>query len=231
MRVQLHLCWFRGKFSLTWTWCGIRIFCVKRADSQLSSGAPSKGAAVLCVGCDPKQIHLVPVILSKPAPQVLPVGHLCFTYPCVGHALCLVRLGSLCFPLTELRLFCLPVGSDLKISRFKKSLKGVPSMCCEWFICRSRDTEEKSSQIMYGKGFVALCFAAITSAVSLWKMSLQYCVIGGFQNGAQNLEIVTFQNSESYQIMRRVARCPRHLSAGSILGCSTVHRARASDFF
>lgn len=73
--------------------------CQEGRLSQLGSGAG------LCVGCDPKQIHLVSVILSEPAPQVLPVGYLGFIYPRVGRTLTLVRLGSLCFPLTE-HLFC-----------------------------------------------------------------------------------------------------------------------------
>lgn len=55
-------------------------------------------------------------------------------------------------------------------------------------------------------------------------------MIGVFQTGVQNLEMVTFQNSGSYQIMRRVAKYYGHLSAGSILGYSTMHRARVSDF-
>lgn len=88
--------YFVSRFSL----------CQEGRLSQLSSAAPSKGAAALWVGCHPKQIHLVPVILSEPAPQVLPVGYLCFTYPCVGHILTLVRLGSLCLLLIELHLFC-----------------------------------------------------------------------------------------------------------------------------
>lgn len=55
----------------------------------------------------------------------------------------------------------------------KKSLKGVPSMCCKWFICKSRHTREKSSQIMCGKGFVASCHASI-NCLTLWKNSLKF---------------------------------------------------------
>lgn len=67
--------------------------CQEGGFSQLSSGAPSKGAAALCVGCHLKKIHLVPAILAEPASQVLPVGYLSFVYPCRAHGL--VRLGSL----------------------------------------------------------------------------------------------------------------------------------------
>lgn len=63
---------------------------------------------------------------------------------------------------------------------------------------------------MYGSGFVALCFAAMNS-VTLWKMSLQCRVIGVFQTGAQNLEMVAFQSSGSYQVMKRVAKYLGHL--------------------
>lgn len=80
---------------------------------------------------------------------------------------------------------------------------------------------------MYDKGFVALCCASI-NYVTLWKVSAQCHVIGVFQTGAQNLEMVTFQNRN--QIMRRVAKYHGHLSAGSVLGCSSMHRARVSDF-
>ncbi|XP_033369658.1 tetraspanin-5 isoform X2 [Parus major] len=59
---------------------------------------------------------------------------------------------------------------------------------------------KKSSQIMYGKGFVALCCASI-NYVTLWKMSLQCHVIGVFQTGAQNLEMVAFQSSGSSQFL------------------------------
>lgn len=56
---------------------------------------------------------------------------------------------------------------------------------------------------MNGKGFVALCCASI-NYVTLWKMSLQCHVIGVFQTEAQDLEMVTFQSSESSQVMERV---------------------------
>lgn len=68
----------------------------------------------------------------------------------VGHILTLVRLSSVCFPLTEVHLFCYILFSS--VLRFKnldlKSLKGVPAMCCKWVLCRSRHTEEKGSQIL-----------------------------------------------------------------------------------
>lgn len=103
-------------------------------------------------------------------------------------------------------------------------------MYCKWFLYRSKNTEEKRSQVICGKGFVASVCAVHQLTVTLWKMSLQCHVIGVFQPGAWNLGMVTFQSSGSSPVMRRVAKYPGHLSAQNILGCCTVHRGRVSDF-
>lgn len=115
----------------------------------------------------------------------------------------------------------------------KNSLKGVPSMCCKWFICKSRHTREKSSQIMCGKGFVASCHASI-NCLTLSKNS-QICLCNAmwlvFQTGEQNLEKVTIQNIGSYLLtLFLISWYPGPLSAESIQGCSTMHKASVSDF-
>lgn len=62
------------------------------------------------------------------------------------------------------------------------------------------------------------------------SLSLQCHVVRAFQAGEQNLGKVTIENIGSYQLMKkRVGKYPGSLSAGSILGCSTVLKARVSD--
>ena len=163
MWVQLNLLWFRGKSSMTRNiilcqdWLSV---CQEGRLSQQSSGAPSKDAVT-----DPPGIcHFVRACTTG-SPCRTPLLYV----PMRRVYIYLLRLVSLCFPLTALHLFwCVLFSNQLSI----KSLKGAPSMCCKWFRYKSRDTEEKSSQIMYGKSFVASCHHTLVNHVTLWKNSL-----------------------------------------------------------